>query len=673
MPALNAARKRQALEALAAGRLKDLVKQYQLEVDDLRQRELLVEALADGRRVDFAALLDDLKRDELKAMCSALELDDSGKKKEVLVERLLNGEASSDGAKGKSSESAKGQEGSPPPGAPPTPARQFSGFSEMSSFIWSLADLLRGHFKHHEFGSIILPFTVLRRLDCVLEDTKPKVLEKHAKLKGGNIKNLDPILNKITGVGFHNVSKLDFDRLKADPNHVEQNVLSYIRGFSENARDVLEQFNFAEKVGRLERANLLYLLVQRFAEVELHPHAVPNHVMGSVFEELIRKFAEQSNETAGEHFTPREVIRMMVNLLFIEDDDVLRKPGIVRTVYDPAAGTGGMLSSAEEYLRELNPQARLEVFGQEYNPETYAICKSDMMVKGQNASNIVIGDSFSKDGFAGHSFDYMLSNPPYGVEWKYVEKFVKDEAERGHAGRFGAGLPRINDGSLLFLQHMISKMKPAKKGEDTGSRIAVILNGSPLFTGDAGSGESEIRRWIIENDWLEAIVALPDQLFFNTGIHTYVWIVTNKKPKARKGKVQLINGVKAFRKMRKSLGNKRNELGDEHIDELARTYGDFIVGKDSKIFDNKDFGFQKIVVECPLRLSFQASVERIELLKEQKAFQNLAKSKKKGAKGEREVEEGKELQRAIVTAPGSSMRARSTRTETSSRTSSKAC
>jgi type I restriction enzyme M protein len=368
--------------------------------------------------------------------------------------------------------------------------------------------------------------------------------------------------------------------------------------------------------------------------------------MGSVFEDLIRRFAEQSNETAGEHFTPREVIRLMVNLLFMEDDEVLREKGVVKTLYDPACGTGGMLSVAEEYLREMNPDAHLEVFGQELNDETYAICKADMLLKEENPGNITRGNSFSQDGHAGSTFDYMLSNPPFGVEWKQVEKKIRKEAEElGHAGRFGAGLPRINDGSFLFLQHMISKMKPVAEG---GSRLAIVFNGSPLFTGDAGSGESEIRRWIIENDWLEAIVALPDQLFFNTGISTYIWIVTNRKAEHRKGKIQLINAVERYRKMRRSLGNKRNELGPEQIEHITQLYGDFEENDESKLFDNEDFGYHKIVVERPLRLSFQVTPKRIEHVLEQKAFQNLAKSRKKGAAAVAEIEAGQALQEAIL-------------------------
>ncbi len=529
----------------------------------------------------------------------------------------------------------------------PPHIRQFQSFAEASNFLWSIADLIRGEWKAHDFGKVILPFTVLRRLDCSLADTKDKVLAQHTKLKSGSVKNIDPVLNRVTGVRFHNVSKLDFARLKDDPNHIAQNLNAYIKGFSENVREILiERFRFPEVVSKLDEQDLLYLVASRFAEVDLHPDAVPNHMMGSIFEDLIRRFAEQSNETAGEHFTPREVIRLMVNLLFIEDDDLLRKKGVVKTLFDPACGTGGMLSVAETYLAQLNPDAHLEVYGQELNDESYAICKADMLLKEENPGNIVYGNSFSADGHAGLRADYMLSNPPFGVEWKKVQKQVEDEHdELGFSGRFGAGLPRINDGSFLFLQHMLSKMKPAAEG---GSRLAIVFNGSPLFTGDAGSGESEIRRWILENDWLEAIVALPDQLFFNTGISTYLWILSNRKPKRRKGKVQLINAVELFQKMRKSLGDKRNELGEDHIVEITRLYGDFKPAERCKIFDNEDFGFQKITVERPLKLSFQASAERIERLKSESAFANLATSKKKGKAGESEVAEGKALQAATL-------------------------
>lgn len=387
------------------------------------------------------------------------------------------------------------------------PVQVFGSFREIADFLWSIAELLRGDYKQADYGKVILPMTVLRRLDCVLEKTKDKVLARYESLKGTKVQNLDPILNRITGVPFHNTSKLDFEKLKGDPNQISEHLTRYIRAFSKDARDIfIDRFRFSDQIAKLDESNLLYQVVCRFAEVDLHPGSVPNHTMGLVFEELIRRFAEQSNETAGEHFTPREVIRLMVDLLFFDDQDALRQAGIVRSLYDPACGTGGMLSVAEEYLREINPDARLEVYGQELNDESFAICKADMMIKGQNPANIVRGNSFSEDGHGGARFDYMLSNPPFGVEWKKVEQVIRDEHEtQGFAGRFGPGLPRITDGSTLFLLHMLSKMKAVSNG---GSRLAIVFNGSPLFSGDAGSGESEIRKWIIENDWLEAIIGL---------------------------------------------------------------------------------------------------------------------------------------------------------------------
>lgn len=465
-----------------------------------------------------------------------------------------------------------------------------------ADFIWSIAELLRGDYKQADYGKVILPLTVLRRLDCVLEPTKQKVLDFLPKIKDKNVQNTDPILNKIAGLTFHNKSKFDFEKMKADHQNIAPNLKNFINGFSTNAREIIDYFGFEEHITRLDEADLLYQIIQRFSDVDLHPKNVSSIEMGYIFEELIRRFSEASNETAGEHFTPREVIRLMVNLLFIEDRDILTKEGIVKTLYDPACGTGGMLSIAEEYLRDLNPDSRLEVFGQELNPESYAICKSDMMIKGQNPTNIKFGNSFTADGLENEKFDYMLSNPPFGVDWKKIQKQIKDEhEEKGFEGRFGAGLPRVSDGALMFLQHMVSKMKPS----NGGSRIGIVFNGSPLFTGGAGSGESEIRKWIIENDMLEAIIALPDQLFYNTGIFTYIWVVTNRKPKERKGKIQLINAVSFYNKMRKSLGNKRHELGSEHIDEITKIFGDFKKGKFSKIFNNEDFGYWQITIERP--------------------------------------------------------------------------
>lgn len=476
----------------------------------------------------------------------------------------------------------------------------------LSAFIWSVADLLRGDYKQSEYGKVILPFTVLRRLDCVLESTKAAVLAEQADKLKADI-NPEPFLLRKAGQSFYNISPLDMKKLMGDQDHIRENLFAYIQGFSAAVRDIFERFDFYTQVERLAKAGLLYQVTERFANVDLHPDQVSNSQMGLVFEELIRKFAEISNETAGEHFTPREVIRLMVNLLFIEDDDVLAKPGVVRTIYDPTAGTGGMLSVAGEYLHEHNPAARLTMFGQELNPESYAICKADMLIKGQDVANITFGNTFSDDGHLHRKFDYMLSNPPFGVEWKKVEKEIRREHEtQGYSGRFGPGLPRVSDGSLLFLLHLISKMRPAVDG---GSRFGIVLNGSPLFTGAAGSGESEIRRYVLENDLLEAIIGLPTDMFYNTGIATYVWILSNRKPEHRKGLVQLIDASSYWQKMRKSLGSKRKELSDAHIAEITRLFGQFIEASQnnngkkpvSRIFKNTDFGYRTITVERPLR------------------------------------------------------------------------
>src|SRR5690554_2770007 len=491
--------------------------------------------------------------------------------------------------------------------------------------------------------------SVLRRFDCVLTETKQEVLDKYETLKKSGLQNMDPVLNRISKQEFNNTSKYDFDKLLADPDNIANNLRNYINGFSKNAREIIEHFDFDKQITKLNDNNLLYLIISEFNKIDLHPEVVSNTQMGYIFEELIRRFNEHAE--AGDHYTPREVIRLMVNILLSEDNEELTRPGLITTIYDCCAGTGGMLSVAEQYLRELNPGIQVELYGQEINPQSFSICKSDMLIKGHKADNIILGDSFTEDGHKGQTFRYMLTNPPFGVEWKKAQKFIKDENEsEGYDGRFGAGLPRISDGSLLFLQHLISKMKQ----DETGSRIAIIFNGSPLFTGDAGSGESEIRRWIIENDMLEGIIALPDQLFYNTGISTYVWIVTNRKNSdpangpVRTGKVQLVNAVDFYQKMRKSLGSKRNEISDEQIDEISRIYAEFKEGEHCKIFDNEDFGFHKIVVERPLKLNFQVSAERIERLKSERGFENLAKSRKKGAAGDREVEEGKKQQEQIL-------------------------
>lgn len=473
----------------------------------------------------------------------------------------------------------------------------------LSSFIWSVADLLRGDYRQSEYGKVILPFCVLRRLDCVLEPTKDAVLKELAVRQKAGL-NPEPFLLKKAGQLFYNTSPLDLKILMGDQHNIGENLRAYMQAFSPAVRDIFERFEFHTQIDRLAKAGLLYLVTEKFANIDLHPSVVSNAQMGAVFEELIRKFAELSNETAGEHFTPREVIRLMVNLLFIEDDDALTKPGVVRTIYDPTAGTGGMLSVAGEHLADLNSNARLRMYGQELNAESYAICKADMLIKGQDIDNIIFGNTLSADGLPGMHFDYMLSNPPFGVEWKKIEKDIRKEAEqKGFDGRFGPGLPRVSDGSLLFLLHLISKMRPAVDG---GSRFGIVLNGSPLFTGGAGSGESEIRRYVLENDLVEAIIALPTDMFYNTGISTYVWIVSNRKPIERKGKVQLIDASSFWQKLRKSLGSKRKELSAEHIDDVTRLFGRFEENSRdglpiSRIFSNEDFGYRAITVERPER------------------------------------------------------------------------
>ncbi|WP_262285525.1 class I SAM-dependent DNA methyltransferase [Micromonospora sp. MA102] len=496
---------------------------------------------------------------------------------------------------------------------------------DLVNLIWSLADLLRGDYRQPEYGRVILPFTLLRRLDCVLEPTKEAVLARHKQLKDMGLRNVDPVLRKTAGLSFYNTSEMSFRKLHGDQDQVALNLRAYIEGFSPGAVDVLDKYGFDSQISRLAGAGLLYQIVAKFAEVDLDLESVPNDQMGYLFEELVQRFSENSNETAGEHFTPREVVKLMVNLLLAPDEEDLVIPGLVRKVYDPACGTGGMLTEAQEHIQAYNPHATVEVYGQELNGETYAICRSEMMLKGGEPTKIAFGNSLSQDGHEGERFDYMLANPPFGVEWKKIEKFIKDEAARGHAGRFGAGLPRINDGSLLFLQHMISKMKRPEEG---GSRLAIVFNGPPLFTGGAGSGESEIRRWILENDLLEGIVALPDQLFYNTGISTYFWILTNRKEPARRRRVVLLDGRDYWTKVRKSLGDKRKMLTDEHIAELTRAYVEALSIADDpehpqhakvKIFKTTDFGYQRITVERPLRLRFEVSEETVAILTKESA------------------------------------------------------
>lgn len=455
-----------------------------------------------------------------------------------------------------------------------------TNFSQTAAYIWSLADLLRGDFKQSQYGRVILPFTILRRLECVLAARKPQVLAEVERLKAMpqlEAAAREKFLLRAAGQAFYNSSPMDLGKLGS--TDIKSNLTTYVESFSTDAREIFEHFKFADFVGQLAEANLLFKVVQRVAAMDLSPAAISSHDMGLVFEELIRRFAESSNETAGEHFTPRDIVRLTTSLVFMEDDAALTEAGIIRTIYDPTAGTGGFLSSGMEYVHELNPRAVMRAFGQELNPESYAICKGDMLIKGQDVSRIKLGNTLSDDQLAGDKFDYMLSNPPFGVDWKKVEGAIKQEhTVKGFAGRFGPGLPRVSDGSLLFLLHLISKLRDYDPNDPlkNGGRIGIILNGSPLFTGGAGSGESEIRRYILENDLLEAIVALPTDMFYNTGIATYIWILSNKKRPARKGQVQLINGVHLYQKMRKSLGSKRQEIGEDGIALITRTFGDFV-------------------------------------------------------------------------------------------------
>jgi len=571
---------------------------------------------------------------------------------------------------------------------------QHTDHAAIVSFVWALAEKLRGPYRPPQYRKVMLPLVVMRRLDLVLEATKETVLAEHSKLEARGFTGaaLEKALSRVaTGEErtqpLYNISRFTFQKLLGDPADIAQNLLDYMRGFSPLARDIFDKFEFENEIQKLDESNRLFLIIKEFCspQIDLSPRRISNLQMGYVFEELVRRFNEQANEEAGDHFTPREVIRLMVNLVFSEEEDVF-KPGIYRSIYDPTAGTGGMLSVAEEYIKRQNPDANLDLFGQEYNPEAFAICCSDLLIKDEAIDKLIFGDTLgvkeskargnnyvAHDGHPNRRFHYMFANPPYGVEWRPQEDFVKEEYnELGFDGRFGPGLPRINDGSLLFLLHMIAKRHPAPGPGPTpdtggdGSRIAIVFNGSPLFTGDAGSGESNIRRWIIENDWLDAVVALPDQLFYNTGIYTYIWLVTNKKPAQRRGKVQLIDGTRHYQKMKKSLGNKRNELSDEQIAEIVRLYGenrpdgasDVAVNGTterrvcSKIFDNRAFGFLKLTVERPLRLNFQASPERIARLWEQTAFVNLARSnkRKERAAQQADIAAGEAEQQALLDA-----------------------
>ena len=546
--------------------------------------------------------------------------------------------------------------------------------SEIVSFLWSVADLIRDSFKRGKYQDVILPLTVLRRLDCVLAPTKEKVLQRQAELSERGLEDLNDQLCRTSGFSFYNTSRYDFDKLLADAPNLAANLRNYIAGFSANMREVLERFDLDNTISKLDEAGLLFQVMERFRSVDLHPDTIDNPVMGTIFEELIRRFNEALDENPGEHFTPRDVVHLMVDLMLAGDEKEIAGPGVVRSVYDPCCGSGGMLMIAKEHITAgmssngkvvrpaINPQAEIHLFGQEVNPETWAVSKSDIFMKdpsGRDAANVAFGSTLSNDRHAGHSFDYLIANPPYGKDWKRDKAAVETEHERGAAGRFGPGLPRISDGQTLFLLHMLAHARAAEEG---GARIAIIMNGSPLFTGDAGSGESEIRRHILENDLLEALIALPEQLFYNTGIATYVWLLSNRKAPARRGKVQLIDATGFWAPMRRSLGDKRREILPEKaadVLDLLDGYRDGEARKLSKdgeeeesvvsrVFSTAQFGYRKITVERPLRLNFQASAERIDGLGELKGFQNLAKSKKRGDAGAREEAQGRAMQEAVL-------------------------
>jgi type I restriction enzyme M protein len=531
-----------------------------------------------------------------------------------------------------------------------------NNFSEKVNFLWSIAEIIRDTFNRSDYKDVILPFTVLRRIDCVLEPTRQKVLEQYEMLQRlqreqtTQLQNMERHLSSASGYAFYNLSPYDFKRLLEDHTHLAANLQSYINGFSENMREVLDNFGFPNTIAKLNSAKLLYPVMERFKNIDLHPDKVSNHEMGYIFEELIRRYNEALNENPGEHFTPREVIRLMVSLsLALDSRKIKETPYLTLTISDPCCGTGGMLITARERFLEINPRADIRLFGQEVNPETYAICKSDLYMQsadGRDAEHIALSNCLTSDSHAQMTFDYQFANPPYGKDWKAFQTTIEAEYERKDAGRFGAGLPRVSDGQLLFLQHMIARMKAP---EDGGGRVAIVMNGSPLFTGDAESGESEIRRWILENDWLEAIVALPEQIFYNTGITTYIWLLTNRKEERRRGKVQLINAADFWAPARKSLGNKRREISREHIRQITELYLAFAEDEHSRIFSTSDFGYRKIVIERPLRLNFQASAERIARLQDQKAFRDLANGKRK--KGQPALfgnGGGAELQAAIL-------------------------
>ncbi|MEQ9104886.1 MAG: class I SAM-dependent DNA methyltransferase [Rhodothermales bacterium] len=521
--------------------------------------------------------------------------------------------------------------------------------SEIVSFLWGVADLLRDHFKRGKYQDVILPLTVLRRLDCVLEPSKQKVLERYEQLSKMDLENLDPQLRKASGFAFYNTSRFTFDRLLADAPNLAANLRHYIAGFSPNMREVVEKFDFDNTISKLEQSGLLFLVVEKFNTVDLHPDRIDNATMGTVFEELIRKFNEALNENPGEHFTPRDVVHLMADVLLTGDEQRIKTKGRVVTVYDPCCGSGGMLTITKNHIQSVNSTADVHVFGQEVNPETYAICKSDLFMKstdGRDGENIRFGSTLRTDEHSGMTFDYLIANPPYGKDWKGDKQAVEGEAERGMAGRFGPGTPRISDGQMLFLLHLVHHMKRG----DSGSRTAIIMNGSPLFTGDAGSGESEIRRYVMEEDLVEAIVALPEQLFYNTGIATYVWVLTTRKTAERKGKVLLVDATSFWTPMRKSLGDKRREIPREKAEEITRLLSAFKEGEYCRVYPTTHFGFRKITVERPLRLNFQASDDRKARIREERTFQRLAESKKKGPAAEKEILEGRLIQLQIEAA-----------------------
>ena len=689
--------KRSILNNLTTRELRTAVDDYELVVDDRRVRGQLIDTLARSRRAGVDAILQVLKRDRLKEMCRELDLNDSGREKAEIVARIIRGgstpeqsgkfprrEPAPAAAEKRTRRKDESEPKTPPdrqrhPGSGRSIVRSGSvntqTHDELKGKIWEIANRLRGPYRPPQYRSVMLPMVVLRRLDCVLEPTKDAVLKRREKLEAQQMPEsaMARLLGKAADPHrkhpLYNTSRYTFARLLGDAENIAPNLVAYINGFCPTARNIFERFNFADQIEKLDASNRLFTIVKAMTEIDLHPDRVDNLQMGYLFEHLVMRFNEQSNEEAGDHFTPREVIRLMANLIYTGEQDVY-KPEIFRKIYDPACGTGGMLSESEKLILSQNERAKLALYGQDYNDESWAVCCSDMLIKDEDTRNIILGDTLgdgkTRDGFEGERFHYLMANPPFGVEWKDQKDVVEREHKTmGFSARFGAGLPAINDGSLLFLQHMMSKMHPYGEGDENqpGSKIAIVFNGSPLFSGDAGSGPSNIRRWVIENDWLDAIVALPDQLFYNTGIFTYVWLVTNRKAPERRGKVQIIDGTRFFEKMKKSLNNKRNEISEEQSRHLTRVYGNYRDGETaevmidgetetrviSRIFENREFGFLKVTVERPLRMNFEATPERIAKLDGQRAFSNLATSKKRKdtAAAEREIDEGRKQQEAI--------------------------